>query len=91
MELLVDDTELHETVGDKLKFKVHPAAAGPQAASGTVKVNAKDAVIRDGAADDAAVIATAKKGSLFKVTGREGQWTASSSRPAARASCPRRR
>jgi carboxyl-terminal processing protease len=76
VELVVYDRELGESVSDKLKFPVRQQGAGPQAASGQVKVTKKDsAQVREGAAEDSAVIGTAKKGAVFKVTGREGPWT----------------
>lgn len=76
MELLVYDTELYESVGDKLKFPVREPAVGPQPATGVVKVTAAGgAVIHEGAAADSAVIGTAKKGATFRVTGRDGEWT----------------
>jgi carboxyl-terminal processing protease len=74
LELSVYDATLREAVNEKLRIPVRPAAAGPRAGSGVVKVKSATAQILEGAAGDAAPIATAKKGALFRETGRLGTW-----------------
>lgn len=74
LELTVYDSALREGVTEKLKFPLREAGAGPQAASGMVKVKAAGVPVREGAAMDSPVIGTAKKGALFRVTGKLGDW-----------------
>ncbi len=74
LELAVIDTDLHEGVNDKLKFPVAAASAGPQAAKGMVRVNKKDADVREGADEGAPIVGTAKKGAVLALTGRTGSW-----------------
>jgi carboxyl-terminal processing protease len=76
LELHVYDTQLNESVTEKLKFPVRAPAAGPQAATGQVRVTRREgASIHEGAAADSTVVATASRGAVFRVTGREGDWT----------------
>ncbi|MBI4509314.1 MAG: PDZ domain-containing protein [Deltaproteobacteria bacterium] len=76
LELMVFDSTLHESLTEKLKFPVRSASAGPQAITGFAKVTRKEGVvIREGAADDSAMIGNARRGGVFKVTGRDGTWT----------------
>jgi carboxyl-terminal processing protease len=74
IELTVYDADLHESLVEKLKFPVRAAAAGPEAASGAVKVKAKEVNVMAGAADDAELIGSAKKGAVFRVRGKDKDW-----------------
>lgn len=74
VEMTVYDSTLHESVVEKLHYPVHKPSAGPAKASGSVKVVGDSTLIHEGASQDAAPIATATKGSLFRVTGKQGAW-----------------
>src|SRR6185503_13971751 len=73
IELVVYDAEMREGVTEKLKWPVVAPSAGPEAASGMVKIK-KDTPVLAGESDTADVIGTAKKGSLFRVRGKTGAW-----------------
>jgi carboxyl-terminal processing protease len=74
VEMTVYDNVLHEAVVEKLRYPVRGPAAGPAAASGHVKVASDAAAVREGAAADAGRIASAPKGTIFRVTGKHGDW-----------------
>jgi carboxyl-terminal processing protease len=74
IELTVYDNELHESLVEKLKFPVRAPAAGPETASGVVKVKSKEVNVFAGAADDAELIGTARKGAVFRVRGKDRDW-----------------
>jgi carboxyl-terminal processing protease len=73
VELVVYDRELGDSVSEKLEYPVRKPAAAPAAASGAVEA-VTEAPIYEGAAVDSALIATAARGTVFKVTGRQGDW-----------------
>jgi len=75
LELSVIDTQLGESVADKLKFKVAPTGAAPEAGSGVVTVSRNDAPLREAAGEGALIVARAAKGAAFKVTGKMGAFT----------------
>ena len=58
IELVVYDAEMREGVTEKLKWAVMPASAGPETASGVVKLK-KDTPVLAGESDKADVIGTA--------------------------------
>lgn len=74
IEMTVYDSVVHESVVEKLHYKVHGASAGPREASGSVKVSAKSAAIYEGASASSARVATARKGATFAITGKQGSW-----------------
>jgi hypothetical protein len=73
IELVVYDAELREGVTEKLKFPVAAPSAGPEAASGIVKLK-KETPVLAAALEGSEVIGTAKKGAAFRVRGKEGAW-----------------
>ncbi|MES1172011.1 MAG: S41 family peptidase, partial [Bacteroidota bacterium] len=75
LELAVGDTMLGESVTDKIKIKVAPSGAAPEAATGTITVTRDDVPLREAAGDGALVVARAPKGTGFKVTGKMGTFT----------------
>ncbi len=74
VEMTVYDAVLHESVVEKLRYPARSAGAGPGAANGYVKVARDQAPIYEGAATDAGRIASAPKGAMFRVTGKQGNW-----------------
>lgn len=74
VEMTVYDAVLHESVVEKLRYPARSAGAGPGAANGYVKVARDQAPIFEGAATDAGRIASAPKGAMFRVTGKQGSW-----------------
>ncbi len=74
LEMTVYDSVLHESVTEKLDYPVHDPSAGPARASGSVAVRKNGAAVREGASDASNVVGWAKRGSVFKVTGKEGGW-----------------
>jgi carboxyl-terminal processing protease len=74
VEMTVYDAALHESVVEKLRYPVRSPSAGPAAANGYVKVASETAAVHEGAAQDAGRIASAPKGSIFRVTGKQGDW-----------------
>ncbi|HEY4184018.1 MAG TPA: MXAN_5808 family serine peptidase [Polyangia bacterium] len=70
LELAVGDTVLGESVTDKIKIKVAPTGASPEAATGTVTVARDNIPLREAAGDGALVVGRAEKGTAFKVTGK---------------------
>ncbi|MEO5767310.1 MAG: MXAN_5808 family serine peptidase, partial [Polyangia bacterium] len=75
LELAVGDTTLGESVTDKIKVKVAPAGPAPEPATGTVTVTRDATPLREGANDNALVVARAAKGGAFNVTGKLGTFT----------------
>lgn len=73
IELSVYDSTLGESVSEKLRFPVQPASAGPSPASGRVKVTESVSVF-EGASATSALVAKAPKGTVFGVTGKQGDW-----------------
>jgi carboxyl-terminal processing protease len=74
VEMTVYDGALHENVVEKLRYKVHGPSAGPAAASGYAQVVREGTPIHEGASAASGVIATAGKGSGFRITGKQGAW-----------------
>jgi carboxyl-terminal processing protease len=74
VEMTVYDAVLHESVVEKLRYPVRSPSAGPAASSGHVKVASETAAVREGAAQDAGRIASAPRGAIFRVTGKQGDW-----------------
>lgn len=74
VEMTVYDNELHQSVGEKLRYRVAAPSAGPAAASGYVRVTRNGAAIHEGALMTSGVIANASRGSGFAITGRQGAW-----------------
>ncbi|MCP4444424.1 MAG: PDZ domain-containing protein [Myxococcales bacterium] len=73
VELQVYDGGLGESVSEKLSYALSPASAGPAAAKGSVRIS-EDAAVFEGASDTSAFIAQARKGTVFRVTGRLIDW-----------------
>lgn len=74
IEMTVYDNELRESVVEKLRYSVAGASAGPAAASGYARVTSGDTPVYEGASASSGVIATAKVGSGFPITGQQGGW-----------------
>ena len=74
VELMVNDWNLRESVSEKLKYPVRRPGAGPDRDSGAVEIRAASASIYEGAAATSNQIARAQRGSVFRVTGRLGEW-----------------
>ena len=75
LELSVYDSTLHEGVNEKIELPVRKAGAGPTRASGQVQIMRSGTPVHEGAAEDSSVVGTAKRGAVFRVTGRDGAWT----------------
>ncbi len=73
VELQVYDAALGESVSEKLRYKLRSASAGPAKASGSVRVT-HNAAVFEGASDTSAFIAQARKGTVFRVTGKQDEW-----------------
>jgi len=73
VEMSVYDSKLGESVVEKLKYPVRAEAAGPASATGSAEVK-RVATVYEGAATSSAAVATAKPGTVFKVTGKTGGW-----------------
>jgi carboxyl-terminal processing protease len=73
IEMIVYDAEMREGVTEKLHFDVASPAAGPEAASGLVKLK-KDTPVMASSKDGAEIIGTAKKGATFRVRAKEASW-----------------
>ncbi len=74
VELTVYDAVSHEVVNDKLKYPIASSSAGPARARGQVQVVASRATLFEGASSASNAIATAKKGTVFRLSGKEGGW-----------------
>jgi carboxyl-terminal processing protease len=74
VELAIYDAVLGTQETEKLTFPLHDAAPNVTAASGMVEAKQK-LDIREGAGDDADIIATVNAGGRLKVTGTTGTWT----------------
>ncbi len=74
VEMTVYDAVLHEAVNDKLEYPIASASAGPAAKRGTVEVKSRRADIYEGASAKSGRIASASKGTVFRITGRQGKW-----------------
>lgn len=75
IELVIYDAQVGAQSGEKLKFPVLSAGAAVIAAGGVVEAKSAGLEVREGASADAAVIATAAKGTRWKVLGQVGPWT----------------
>jgi hypothetical protein len=73
VELSVYDSALGESVTEKLRFPLQPSSAGPSPATGSVKVTEAVSVF-EGSSDTSAFVAKAAKNTVFKVTGKQGDW-----------------
>lgn len=74
VEMTVYDAALHGSVVEKLHYPVRPAAAGPAPATGYVKTARDDTPVYEGASTDADRVASAPKGAVFRITGKQGPW-----------------
>jgi carboxyl-terminal processing protease len=74
VELTVYDSILRESVSEKLHYPIRRNGADLVEASGAVLVSSRDVRVFEGASADSAVIASAPRGAVFKVTGRMGDW-----------------
>ncbi len=74
VEMTVYDAVLHESTGEKLRYRVMPAGTPVTPVKGWVRVKSSTD-IREGAAEQAGAIARAGQGASFAVTGRLGEWT----------------
>ncbi|MBL4634530.1 MAG: hypothetical protein JKY56_11695, partial [Kofleriaceae bacterium] len=73
VELQVYESKYGENIAEKLKYPVRAASSGPQKSKGNVRIS-DAATIYEGAAGDAAKIATAQSNTVLRVTGRIGDW-----------------
>ncbi len=74
VELTVYDSVLRESVSEKLHYPVRKSAASVSQTGGAVQVTGKTARVHEGASADSAIVASAARGSVFKVTGGLGDW-----------------
>ncbi|MCG8423220.1 MAG: S41 family peptidase [Proteobacteria bacterium] len=74
VEMTVYDAVLHENVIEKLRYKIRAPSPGPQKISGYVAVTERSTPIYEGASADSGTIATAPRGTSFRVTGKQGLW-----------------
>jgi len=73
LELVAYDSELREGLAEKLRFPIRQDMPSVNAAKGFVKAK-KDVEVREGAAEDATIIGTMKKGGQLAETGKVGPW-----------------
>lgn len=73
IELSVYDGVLGESVSEKLKYPVRAASAGPAKAGGAARLT-RDAPIYEGASAESAKVASARRGTVLRVTGKQGSW-----------------
>ena len=74
VEMTVYDAALHQSVVEKLHYPVRQPAAGPAPAKGYVKTVRDDTAVYEGASTDAGRVASAPKGAVFRITGKQGPW-----------------
>ncbi len=74
VEMTVYDAIMNESVVEKLRYPVRRPSAGPRDAAGYVKVTTDDTPVYEGAAEDAGRIASAARGTNFRLTGIHGDW-----------------
>ncbi len=75
IELVVYDADIGAQSSEKLKFPVMASGSAVTAAAGVVETKGATTEVREGASADATVIATAGKGTRWKVLGTVGPWT----------------
>ena len=75
IELVVYDADIGAQSSEKLKFPVSTTGSAVTAAAGVVETKGASTDVREGASADATVIATAGKGTRWKVLGTVGPWT----------------
>ncbi|MEZ4399449.1 MAG: MXAN_5808 family serine peptidase [Kofleriaceae bacterium] len=75
IELVIYDAQVGTQSGEKLKFPVLASGSAVTAAGGVVEARADATELREGASADATVIATASRGTRWKVLGTVGPWT----------------
>lgn len=75
IELVIYDGVVGAQSDEKLKFPVLASGSAVTAAAGVVEARSANLEIREGASADATVIATAAKGTRWKVLGTVGPWT----------------
>ena len=75
IELVVYDADIGAQSAEKLKFPVLTAGSAVTAAAGVVETKGATTEVREGASADATIIATAAKGTRWKVLGTVGPWT----------------
>jgi carboxyl-terminal processing protease len=74
VELTVYDSVLRESVSEKLHYPLRRSAPPVGKSSGSVQVSGKTARVHEGASGDSAVIASAPRGAVFRVSGKQGDW-----------------
>ena len=74
VEMTVYDSVLHESVNEKLKYPIHANTTKPTKEYGSIKVVNENSPIFEGAGSNSATIAWAKRGTVFRVTGKLGPW-----------------
>ena len=74
VELTVYDSVLRESVAEKLHYPVRKSAGSVSQSGGAVQVTGKVARVHEGASSDSAIVASAPRGSVFRVTGSVGDW-----------------
>ena len=74
LELMVADTVLGESIADKIKVKIAPAAAAPTTEDGPLAASRADAPLREAPSADGLVLGYASPGSVFHATGKLGDF-----------------
>jgi carboxyl-terminal processing protease len=75
LELMVSDTALGEAVSDKIKVKIAPpGSAAPAPDDSPLKVVHADTSLREAPVADALVLGSADAGSVFRATGKIGDF-----------------
>ena len=74
LELVIGDTILGESVGDKIKIPVARAGQAPTAEEGKATIAKAGVALRESASAGGLVVGTAETGATFKVTGRLGDF-----------------
>ena len=75
IELVIYDAQVGAQSDEKLKLPVMTSGSAVTAAGGVVEARGNGLEVREGASADSTVIATAAKGTRWKVLGTVGPWT----------------
>ena len=73
LEMTVYDARLHESITEKLKYRVNPDSAGPAPQHRAVLIE-RETLVHEGADKSSARFAVLRKGSVLAVTGKLGKW-----------------
>jgi len=75
LELMVSDSALGESISDKIKIKIAPAATSvPAPDDASVAVKRADVLLRESPGPDSSILGNAEAGSVFHSTGKVGSF-----------------